>query len=399
MTALSDGGGRAALYSDRRCPPSETMARLEEHLPALGITRVARQTGLDVIGIPCFAAIRPNAKTLATSMGKGLDDDAARASAIMEAAELAIAEIPPNADWFGSAAGLTELGVKWSDPRRLLQFGTAFDHTRDISWVAGKGLFSNRPVMIPRDAIRFDGLAPDLKGISQSTNGLASGNTRDEAEFHALCELIERDATTLWSLLPRARQADRAIASERFGDPEIDRLARRIRDAGLTLQLLDLTSDIAVPTVMALVGPTEAWGYFEVAGGTGTHPVAARAALRAITEAAQGRICAIAGSRDDMSAEQYEQRPPEAKAQLLGLPACAEPPAGLPLGVSLKQGFDFLRRAMETAEIEEPAVASLGGQSFGIEVVRVISDILEEREANSNWRPGPRSVTVMLEAA
>jgi ribosomal protein S12 methylthiotransferase accessory factor len=50
----------------------------------LGITRVARQTGLDCIGIPCFAAIRPNAATLAVNQGKGTDDDAAEASAVME---------------------------------------------------------------------------------------------------------------------------------------------------------------------------------------------------------------------------------------------------------------------------------------------------------------------------
>ncbi|HEY9009478.1 MAG TPA: hypothetical protein VIN06_00525, partial [Devosia sp.] len=60
-------------------------------LADFGITRLARQTGLDAIGIPCFAAIRPNSKTLSVNMGKGIDDDAAMASAIMEAVEYAIA--------------------------------------------------------------------------------------------------------------------------------------------------------------------------------------------------------------------------------------------------------------------------------------------------------------------
>ncbi|RYE82357.1 MAG: hypothetical protein EOP19_16385 [Hyphomicrobiales bacterium] len=59
------GVSPAHLYSDRARPPGETIAALRPHLAAFGITSLARQTGLDTIGIPCFAATRPNAKTLA----------------------------------------------------------------------------------------------------------------------------------------------------------------------------------------------------------------------------------------------------------------------------------------------------------------------------------------------
>ncbi len=62
-------------YSDRVCPPHETVARMLPHFARLGITRLASQTGLDDIGIPCFAAIRPNAMTIATNQGKGIDAD------------------------------------------------------------------------------------------------------------------------------------------------------------------------------------------------------------------------------------------------------------------------------------------------------------------------------------
>ena len=44
---------------------------------------------------------------------------------------------------------------------------------------------------LARRARRADALPP-------STNGLASGNHLLEATSHALCEVIERDATTLW---------------------------------------------------------------------------------------------------------------------------------------------------------------------------------------------------------
>ena len=53
----------------------------------MGITRLADVTGLDRIGVPVFQAIRPLSRSVSVSQGKGLDPDAARASALMEAVE------------------------------------------------------------------------------------------------------------------------------------------------------------------------------------------------------------------------------------------------------------------------------------------------------------------------
>jgi YcaO-like protein with predicted kinase domain len=64
---------------DRAVPPAETVARVRPHMAAMGITRLADLTGLDRIGVPVFAAIRPNSRSVATSQGKGLTKDAARA--------------------------------------------------------------------------------------------------------------------------------------------------------------------------------------------------------------------------------------------------------------------------------------------------------------------------------
>ena len=48
----------------------------------MGITRLADVTGLDNIGIPVFQAIRPNARSLSVSQGKGVSLEAAQASAL-----------------------------------------------------------------------------------------------------------------------------------------------------------------------------------------------------------------------------------------------------------------------------------------------------------------------------
>ena len=72
----------------RSRPPGETVAEYRGLMPRVGLTRLANITGLDIIGVPVYVAIRPNARALATSQGKGLDDDAAKASALMESLEL-----------------------------------------------------------------------------------------------------------------------------------------------------------------------------------------------------------------------------------------------------------------------------------------------------------------------
>ena len=48
------------------------LARLLPRQKTMGITRLANLTGLDVLGIPVAAAVRPNSRSLAVHQGKGL---------------------------------------------------------------------------------------------------------------------------------------------------------------------------------------------------------------------------------------------------------------------------------------------------------------------------------------
>ena len=83
-----------STYSDRACAPEETLARIAPLLPRFGITRLARVTGLDCIGIPVWNAIVPNARSIVVNQGKGLTDIDAKVSAAMEALERTIASNP-----------------------------------------------------------------------------------------------------------------------------------------------------------------------------------------------------------------------------------------------------------------------------------------------------------------
>lgn len=76
----------------RSVDPETTWARLRDHLPAIGVTRVADVTGLDRLGLHVYLAVQPLSRSLSIAQGKGTDPVAARVSAVMEAAETWSAE-------------------------------------------------------------------------------------------------------------------------------------------------------------------------------------------------------------------------------------------------------------------------------------------------------------------
>jgi len=368
-------------------------------LADFGITRLARQTGLDAIGIPCWAATRPNARTLAVNMGKGADDDAAMASAIMEAAEYAIAENPDVAVIRATAAALRDAGHTLFDINPWLPQKQPLPENLELDWVAGSQVFSGAPVFAPRDALVIGG-AQVLTEVSQSTNGLASGNTLEEATFHALCELIERDATTLWIFKSDTAAAATEIDAKAFADPVIDDLVAQIEAAGLRVTLFDQTTGIGLPVIFALLAPRvqPATRYFDLAAGCGCHPIAARAAIRAITEAAQTRISNIAGGRDDFDPAEYHQRLSASLQSLATLRADfpRPPPPGLPMGTGLTALFEHAHAQLVGAGITSIAAFPLGGQQAGIAVARLLAHGLEDRSTNRHWRPGSRATGAMI---
>jgi ribosomal protein S12 methylthiotransferase accessory factor len=285
--------------------------------------------------------------------------------------------------------------VEVYDPVRLLPFGMELDLDREIAWAMGTSLFGD-PLAVPLDAVTVGAAEPDLADIARTTNGLASGNTEEEARFHGTCELVERDAVTLWSL-SGAGAGQKAIDPESFDDWAVSDLAERVADAGFGLRLFDLTSDLGVPTILAVIGggPEEERRHFGLTAGYGCHPVAARAAIRAITESAQSRITLIAGARDDIDPEDFGRALDGAHARLLTAAVGADAPRGMPAGTPLASLHAHLRERIAAAGIDLVAVP-LGGEEYGIHVVRMLSQALEDREPNRNWRPGPRALTVLL---
>jgi YcaO-like protein with predicted kinase domain len=384
----------------RARPAADTYAIIEPHFARLGIARLARQTGLDRIGIPCFAAIRPNSRTLAAHYGKGISDIAAKTAAVMEALEFWVAESSPGVTRrVSTRRALLQEGAAVFGCEGMLPPGQCLDSDLELIWGRGTLLAGGEVIWVPLDAIALGDAEPAFTAIARTTNGLASGNTRDEAILHGLCELIERDALTLWSFRDDASALTAALRPADFGDSTVDRLAAQVESAGLHLRLFDITSDLQVPVIHALISEAQAapMRLFDLAAGTGCHPVASRAAIAAITEAAQSRLTNIAGSRDDYSPTEYQSGPDAAQIGLLGAALYRTgPPANVAASLDPAELIRAIHDRLERRGIGRVVVVDLGGQEMGVSVIRVLCPELEDGLSNAHWRPGPRAFRAMM---
>jgi ribosomal protein S12 methylthiotransferase accessory factor len=141
-----------------------------------------------------------------------------------------------------------------------------------------------------------------------STSGLASGNHLEEAVSHGLCELIERDSGTLFMHNARAVH-ERRVDLGSIDDPICRDIIDRLRSADLALAVWDITSDIGLAAFHCRImdRPIDADTIAYPAFGEACHSRRAVALSRAIIEAAQARLAAIAGVRDDIGTSLYHR--------------------------------------------------------------------------------------------
>ncbi len=286
---------RLVAGTHRTASLEATWTRFRPAMKPAGITRIADLTGLDTLGVPVFAAIRPMGRSLSTQQGKGLTPAAARVSALMESLETWTAEHLALPITRGSYRTLKARAV---DIRKLARPRGRLDLDARHAWVTGCELTTNREVLVPLAAVTLDTTFTAPPVFDLSSNGLASGNVVVEAIVHGLCEVIERDAEAAW----RRAGEDRRIILDTIADPACRALIDRITGAGARVFLWDLGGDTGVPAIGAAImeDPTEpAWRTLGCYQGFGAHLRPEIAIARALTEAAQTRLTYIAGARDD----------------------------------------------------------------------------------------------------
>jgi len=188
----------------RTVSPADTLARVRPLMGTMGITRVANVTGLDRIGIPVVMVCRPNSRSVAVSQGKGLDLDAAKASGLMESVETWHAERITLRLKLGSFSDLRSTHRLVDVGALPLVDGSRYRADLPMLWIESRDLCTNEPTWLPYELVHSNYTLPFPPGhgcFPASTNGLASGNHLLEAACHAICEVIERDSTSIWHQL------------------------------------------------------------------------------------------------------------------------------------------------------------------------------------------------------
>jgi thioglycine synthase len=284
----------------RAISPEDTINNVKSKLRTAGVTRVAEITHLDRIGIPVYTAIRPAAAEGAVSIyaGKGATKQQAKASAMMESFERYSAEL--NDDHRQNfVRGIFKDSVdEYINPNSLILPNLLFDpQTSEMEWVRSTNLKDDQVVLVPANAV-YHPYNPEntVKIFQSNTNGLASGNRIEEAVFHGMMEVIERDA---WSIFESKRDQKTEINCENTDNEIIINILNMFKEVGIEVKLVDLTADIKITTVAAVSDDTILKDPALLTLGVGTHLDPEIAVIRALTEVAQSRATQIHGTRED----------------------------------------------------------------------------------------------------
>ena len=258
---------------------STTIDLVSPSLEGLGIVGVFDHTSSCIPELHVFEALRKNAHSGYLNLGKGYTASAATASAIMEGIEMSLIESPliKGMPWSNNLDGRI---VRFRDAGYCLSSNV---EQSIVNCIPCRDLIADTKCFVPACDVFYPAALEAGLPLRSFTNGLASGNTVDEAMLHALYELIERDAMQYCFDKP-----DSAIpvCSASFGDQLLDNVVDRLADQGhlLILRLLRSKAAAVFEATLFIKSPDKAYQLFNGWGCNHSPLIAAR---RAISEAAQ----------------------------------------------------------------------------------------------------------------
>jgi oxazoline/thiazoline synthase len=305
-------GGKVVMTSGgyRSVSSSATVARFRRHVsPLTGVVSRLERVQADLplntnyyathnFSGPAETVHELRSGLSGGSFGKGSTAEQGEASALMEAIERYSGifqgdeirakrrfvdfpsgeAIPPNDVLQFSDTQLRQSTAPTPSSGAREAIPALFDRSAKIEW---------SPVWSLRDA-RFKNLPTSLlyffyrgaAAFAADSNGCAAGNTLEEAIVQGFLELVERDAYAIW-WYNRVQRPELDLSQ--FDDPYVRDLQKQLSQAGRRLWVLDVTSDLGVPTFVAVTHWMQN-GRENIEFGSGAHFDARIALLRAVTE-------------------------------------------------------------------------------------------------------------------
>jgi ribosomal protein S12 methylthiotransferase accessory factor len=230
-----------------------------------------------------------------------------------------------------------------------------------------------------------------------SDSGVASGNHALEAVSHAVCELVERDAMTMWHYAKERDRLKTRIGLKSIEDDGCRALLERFERAGVRVAVWEVTTDVGIPAFVCTIADASPspWRPLMPATGSGCHPCREVALARALTEAAQVRLTVIAGTRDDIGLDLYRRGTDRdgLKATLNRMAASPERafsdgPGQVSDTVDADVAWELA--CLQRAGIEEVVMVDLTLPEYALPVVRVVIPGLEGMHDAAGFVPGRR---------
>ena len=305
-------GGKVVMTSGgyRSVSSSATVARFRRHVsPLTGVVSRLERIQADLplntnyyamhnFSGPSETVHELRAGLSGGSFGKGSTAEQGEASALMEAierysgifqgdeirakrrfADFAPGEaIPPNEVLLFSDAQIQQ--ARTPTPGSDVPDGlpALFDRSGRIEWSPVWSLRDARFKYLPTTLLYF--FYRGAAAFAADSNGCAAGNTLEEAIVQGFLELVERDAYAIW-WYNRLRRPELDLGL--FDDPYVRDLKTQLAHTGRRLWVLDVTSDLGIPTFVAIAHWMQN-GRENIEFGSGAHFDPTIALLRALTE-------------------------------------------------------------------------------------------------------------------
>lgn len=157
-----------------------------------------------------------------------------------------------------------------------------FHPDNPMNWVWGYSFLQERPILVP-ELLAYYSLGYGESFVYETSNGCALGGSFEEAVFHAIMEVVERDSFLLtWYAKLRLPRLDLSSAY----DKELQLMVDRIREvAGYDLHFFNSTMEHAIPSVWAAAKNRRSEGVNLICA-AGANPDPVRAVKSAIYELA-----------------------------------------------------------------------------------------------------------------
>ncbi|MBD6620500.1 TOMM precursor leader peptide-binding protein [Komarekiella sp. 'clone 1'] len=331
-TFTADGGHRCL-------EPEATFEKYQQHIsPITGIVREFGKLSRNLNGLTPtyfakhhFASMFDDLSVLeqnigGRSAGKGRTDAQARASGFCEAIERYSGVF--QGDEIRVKNSYQKMADKAIHPNICMNFSQAqydnrekwnaycasffqrvpepFNEEREIEWTPVWSVTHQCFKYLPTAYCYFGYPLSSEPNCWADTNGCAAGNTLEEATVQGFMELVERDSVALWWYNRISRPG---VDLESFNEPYFQALKSYYQSIHRELWVLDITSDLNIPTFTAISRRNDV-KVEDIILGFGTHFDPKLAIQRALTEMNQILPAVLASHADGTTQYAASAEPP-----------------------------------------------------------------------------------------